>query len=132
MEQQVLQLLQATTVPDTTTIKRAERSLLDLYQQPDFPFALLQIAVHTSIDSGSRKAALTTLRNYINLTWSPNFEEALIHRPRLSAEARKQIRSQVLDICTSSDPNNEANQNLAGEFISNAAAHLSLGEYSLQ
>lgn len=116
MEQQVLQLLQATTVPDTNTIKRAEQSLLDLHRQTEYPFALLHIATHAEIDAGSRKAALTALRNYVNLTWSPNFEEASAQRINLPQEARAQIRSQILAICTNPGPSNDANQNLAGEL----------------
>lgn len=117
MEQQVLQLLQATTVPDTNTIKRAEQSLLDLHQQPEYPFALLNIATHADLDAGSRKAALTALRNYVNLTWSPNFEEASSQRINLSEDARTQIRSQILAICTNSGPSNDMNQNLAGKRV---------------
>lgn len=115
MEQRVLQLLQATTVPDTNTIKHAEQSLIDLYRQPEYPFALLHIITHTEADPGSRKAALTALRNYVNSTWSPNFEEASLDHVLLPEDARKQIQSQILAICTSSDPSNDVSQNLAGE-----------------
>lgn len=115
MEQQVLSLLQATTVPDTETIRKAERSLVGLYRQQDYPFALLNISTHANIEPGSRKAALTALRKYIESTWSPNFEEASSQQSPLSEDARKQVRGQVLAICTSSDGSNEINQNLAGE-----------------
>lgn len=115
MEQQVLSLLQATTVPDTETIRKAERSLVSLYRQQDYPFALLNISTHANIESGCRKAALTALRKYVEATWSPNFEEASSQQSPLSEDARKQVRSQILAICTSSDGSNEINQNLAGE-----------------
>lgn len=114
MEQQVLQLLQATTVPDTNTIKQAEQSLIGLYRQPEYPFALIHIITHAEADPGSRKAALTALRNYVNSTWSPNFEEASVEQVSLPEDARKQIRSQILAVCTSSDPSNDISQNLAG------------------
>lgn len=114
MEQQVLQLLQATTIPDTNTIKRAEQSLRDLYRQPDYPFALLHITTHSEIDGGLRKAALTALRNYINATWSPTFEESTSQGLFLTDEARTQVRSQILAICTSPSASNDINQNLAG------------------
>lgn len=116
MEQQVLSLLQATTVPDTETIRKAEQSLVGLYRQQDYPFALLNISAHDNIDPGSRKAALTALRKYVESTWSPNFEEASSQQSPLSEDARKQVRSQILNICTSSDSSNEINQNLAGTF----------------
>ena len=116
MEQQVLGLLQATTVPDTNTIKQAEETLLDLHRQQEYPFALLNITSHSEIDPGSRKAALTALRKYINSTWSPAFEEASSQQISLPDDARKQIRSQILAISTSPDFFNDINQNLAGKF----------------
>lgn len=116
MEQQVLELLRATTVPDTETIKRAEQSLLDSYRQPEFPFALLNIVTHSNVDTGSRKAALTALRKYVDATWSPSFEEASGQPVDLPEEARKQIRSQILTICTSPDSSDDTGQNLAGEL----------------
>lgn len=122
MEQQVLSLLQATTVPDTETIRRAERSLVALYRQQEYPFALLNISTHANIESGSRKAALSALRKYVESTWSPNFEEASSQQSPLSGDARKQVRSQILAICTSSDGSNEINQNLAGKFFSSEMA----------
>lgn len=119
MEQQVLSLLQATTVPDTNTIRKAEQSLVGLYRQQEYPFALLNISTHSNIEPGSRKAALTALRKYVESTWSPNFEEASSQQSPLSEDARKQVRSQILAICTSSDSASEVNQNLAGkEFLS--------------
>jgi len=115
METQVLQLLQATTVPDTNTIRRAEQSLADLHRQHEYPSALLNITTHSEIDAGSRKAALTALRKYINSTWSPTFEEASSEQVSLPEDTRKQIRSQTLAICTSPDSSNDINQNLAGK-----------------
>jgi hypothetical protein len=115
MEQQILQLLQATTVPDTNTIKRAEQSLADLQAQHEYPFALLNITRHSAIDPASRKAALTALRKYINSTWSPTFEEASSQHVSLPDDARKQIRDQILAICISPDSSNDINQNLAGK-----------------
>ncbi|KAK5085430.1 hypothetical protein LTR05_004715 [Lithohypha guttulata] len=122
MEQQVLQLLQATTIPDTNTIKRAEQSLRDLYRQPDYPFALLHITTHSEIDGGLRKAALTALRNYINATWSPTFEESTSQGLFLTDEARTQVRSQILAICTSPSASNDINQNLAASVVSKIAS----------
>lgn len=109
-------------MPDTNTIKRAEQSLKDLHQRQEYPFALLHIASHAEADSGSRKAALTALRNYINATWSPTFEEASSQPAQLSAEAKTQLRSQVLAICTSSDKSNDINQNLAATIVSKIAS----------
>lgn len=116
MEQQVLQLLQATTVPDTHTIKQAEQSLSDLHRQTEYPFALLNITTHGEIDPALRKAALAALRKYIESTWSPSFEEASPQQVNLPEDARARVRSQILAICTSADTSNDINQNLAGKF----------------
>jgi hypothetical protein len=100
MEQQVLQLLQATTRPDTAVIRDAEQSLLRLYPQQEFPFALLTIASHNDIESSSRKAALTALKNYVSTTWSPQFDETFTGQVYLSDEAKARVREQVFAICT--------------------------------
>ena len=120
----MLQLLRATTVPDTNTIKQAEQSLIKLHRQHEFPFALLHIATHNEADPGSRKAALTALRSYVNSTWSLNFEEAASYQEQaaLPEDARKQVRSQILSICTSSDTSNDINQNLAASVVSKIAS----------
>lgn len=100
MEQQVLHLLQATTRPDTAVIRDAEQGLLRLYSQPEFPFALLTIASHNDIESGSRKAALTALKNYISATWSPQFDETFSGTIYLNDDAKSRVREQVFAICT--------------------------------
>ncbi len=100
MEQQVLQLLQATTRPDTVVIRDAEQGLLRLYPQPEFPFALLTIASHNDIESSSRKAALTALKNYISATWSPQFDETFTGNVHLNDEAKARVRDHVFAICT--------------------------------
>jgi hypothetical protein len=101
MEQQVLQLLQATTRPDTVVIKNAEQGLLNCYpQSPDFPLALLTIASHTDIDPGSRKAALTALKNYVLATWSPQFDETFAGKVYLDDQGKTRVREQVFAICT--------------------------------
>jgi hypothetical protein len=100
MEQQVLQLLQATTRPDTLVIRDAERGLLGLYPQLDFPFALLTIATHHDVEASSRKAALTALKNYILATWSPQFDETFSGNVYLDDEAKARVREHVFAICT--------------------------------
>ncbi|EXJ55544.1 hypothetical protein A1O7_08472 [Cladophialophora yegresii CBS 114405] len=100
MEQQVLQLLQATTRPDTAVIRDAEQSLLRLYPQQDFPFALLTIASHNNVESSSRKAALTALKNYISATWSPQLDETFTGHVYLNDEGKARVRDQVFAICT--------------------------------
>ncbi|KAI1615101.1 armadillo-type protein [Exophiala viscosa] len=101
MEQQVLQLLEATTRPDTIVVKAGYHGLLELYSQPDFPFALLTIATHNDIETGLRKAAVTTLKNYVSTTWSPQFDDSYINgSTSLDEEAKARVRDQILAICT--------------------------------
>lgn len=96
----MLQRLQDTTRPDTVVIRNAEQGLLRLYAQPEFPFALLTIASHNDIESSSRKAALTALKNYILGTWSPQFDETFTGSVYLDDEAKAKVRDQVFGICT--------------------------------
>ena len=100
MEQQVLQLLQATTRPDTTVVREAEQGLLRLYPQLEYPFALLTIASHNEIESSSRKASLTALKNYVSHTWSPQLDETFTGNVYLDNDAKSRVRDQVLAICT--------------------------------
>lgn len=122
MEEQVLQLLQATTTPNTSVIRKAEQGLLNLYSQQEFPFALLTIATHVNIDAASRKGAMTTLRNYIAATWSPQLEETFTGAVYLSEDAKTQVRSQVLSICTNIGATNDVTvQTLAASVVSRIA-----------
>lgn len=116
MEQQVIELLQATTVPDTNTINKAERSLTALHSQSEYPVALLAVATHSDINLGLRKAALIALRNYVDATWADTNEGGIRSVANLSHEAKSQIRSQVLAICLSTDTTNDSNQTIGGKF----------------
>ena len=107
MEHQVLDLLRATMTPNTETVRRAEQGLRQLYSQPDFPFALLAITTHIEVDLSLRKASLTTLKSYVNATWSPQFDETFQGTVYLDEYAKTRVREQILAICT----NDHANQN---------------------
>lgn len=118
----MLELLQATTVPDTNTIRRAEDGLTSLYPANDFPLALLNITSHNEVNIGSRKAALTTLRKYVESTWSPNFEEAAYSQIRLPEEIKAQVRARILEICTSTEIASNDGQGLAASVVSKIAS----------
>jgi len=125
MEQRVLQLLQATTTPDTNIIRNAEQGLLRLYQEQEFPFALLAIATHSNIERGSRKAALTTLRTYVLATWSPQLDETFKGAVYLNDEAKGRLREQLFAICISDDkgvPVDNNIQALAAQVVSRIAS----------
>ncbi|KIW11775.1 hypothetical protein PV08_09047 [Exophiala spinifera] len=125
MEQQVLELLQATTRPDTVVIRDAEQGLLRLHSQPEFPFALLTIASHNDIDSGSRKAALTALKGYVQATWSPQFDETFKGTTFLDDAGKSRVRDQIFAICTVEGdqvPKDSAIQALAAGVASRIAS----------
>ena len=101
MEQEVLHLLEGTTSAQEGTRKSAEITLLHLYNNPDFPFALLSVSTHTDIASYLRQAALLSLNRYVQATWSPKFDEDFKGTVVLTDEGKTGVRAQVLGICTS-------------------------------
>ena len=98
MEDHVLSLLNATLKSDTIAIRNAEQGLNSLFQDPQFPLALLNITSHSDVDIASRKSALTTLKNYVAATWSPQFDETFQGQVYLNDEAKSRIREQVFNI----------------------------------
>jgi importin-9 len=101
MEQEVLHLLEGTTSAQEATRKSAELTLLHLYNNADFPFALLSIATHSDIAGYLRQAALLSLNRYVQATWSPKFDEDFKGTVVLTDEGKAGVRAQVLSICTS-------------------------------
>ena len=93
MDDQVLQLLKDTQ--KGASVKNAEASLRNLYDNPQLPFALLNIAAHDAIDTPTRQSALTTLKTYISATWSPEFEDTFLGHVFLSHEDKSRTRSQI-------------------------------------
>lgn len=95
MEDHIHTLLKDTLKSDTTAIRNAEQAIKALYPDPQFPVALLNIASHTNVDIASRKSALTTLKNYVSATWSPQFDETFQGNVYLGDESKSQIRDQI-------------------------------------
>ena len=93
-----MSLLKDTLKSDTNTIRNAEKTLNGLFPDPQFPLALLNIASHTDVDIGSRKSALTTLKNYVSAAWSPQFDETFQGNVYLNNEAKSTVRDQVFNI----------------------------------
>lgn len=100
MEQQVLQLLAATTSPNSEAIRNSEHTLKSLYSNTEFPFALLNIASHTDVAIGLRQAALLQLKQYVAATWSPSFEEDFKGTVFLNDEAKARLRQTVFVLST--------------------------------
>jgi hypothetical protein len=100
MEQQVLQLLEATTSPNSEAIRNAEHSLKSQFSSPEFPFALLTIASHNDIAVGLRQASLLQLKHYVGATWSPSLEEDFKGVIYLNDEAKTRLRQAVFALAT--------------------------------
>lgn len=112
MEAQVLDLLRGTLQPNTDTVRNSEAALLDLYPNPEFPFSLLLIASHADADLGVRKAGLTTLKNYVNATWSPQLDDSFKGSIYLSDEAKSRVRDQVFVLSTHDSLDGTAENNM--------------------
>lgn len=93
-----MSLLNATLKGDTIAIRNAEQGLNGLFSDPQFPLALLNISLHSDVDIASRKSSLTTLKNYVSATWSPQFDENFQGQVYLNDEAKSRIRELVFDI----------------------------------
>ena len=100
MEQQVLQLLEATTSPNSEAIRNAEHSLKSQYPNSEFPFALLTIASHNDIAIGLRQASLLQLKQYVGATWSPSLEEDFKGVVYLNDESKARLRQAVFALAT--------------------------------
>ena len=114
MEQQVLELLRGTLTAKTDTIRKSEASLISLHSHSDFPFSLLLIASHTEVEISLRKAALTSLKTYINATWSADLVDSFQGHSYLTNEAKSKVRDQLLVLCTTENTDNDSDQNVQG------------------
>lgn len=131
MEQEVLQLLEATTSAQDGTRKSAELSILHLYSNPDFPFALLSISTHDEITEYLRQAALLALNRYVLATWSPTFDEDFNGTVVLNEETKARVRGQVLAICTSDSigPSDNRKVKSAASLVASKIASVDFPEY---
>ena len=100
MEDQLVQLLSKTQLPDREPRVRAEQELKDASSNPAFPTSLANIAAHTSVETNIRQSALTTLRLFIESNWSPDEDESPIP---ISDEARSQLKQTLLDLVLSTE-----------------------------
>ncbi|KAI4103781.1 MAG: hypothetical protein LQ339_004113 [Xanthoria mediterranea] len=102
MEQQVLELLAATLEPAADTRTNAERHLELLYTNDAFPFSLISIASHTSVDLPLRQAALLSLKTFVLRIWSSSLDEfqGVI---TINDATKDQVRHSLLALATSGD-----------------------------
>ena len=112
MEQQVLDLLRGTLVSDTSTVRDSGAAIFRLYSQSELPFSLLLIASHAEIDLALRKAALTTLKNYVNAAWSADLGDSFQGQVYLTEEAKGKVREQLLALCMTEEIDTSLDQNV--------------------
>ncbi|KIL92684.1 hypothetical protein FAVG1_03864 [Fusarium avenaceum] len=102
MEDQLVQLLSNTQLPDQGPRQQAEIELKRARTNPAFPLSLANIAAHTSIETNIRQAALTNLRLFIENNWSNDEVDDEPQIP-ISEEARGQLKQVLLDLVLSQD-----------------------------
>ena len=99
MEAHTLALLSGTLQGHTETIRTSEAGLSQLYSNHDLPLALLSIASRIDVEIGERKAALTTLKNYVKATWaSPT--DSPDDMQQLPEQTKTQVRHQAFSLST--------------------------------
>ncbi|PHH85304.1 hypothetical protein CDD83_622 [Cordyceps sp. RAO-2017] len=97
MEDQLVQLLANTQLPDQGPRKQAEIELERAGANPAFPVSLANVASHASVATAVRQSALTTLRLFIEKNWAN--EDASDEPPvPISDEARSILKQSLLDL----------------------------------
>jgi hypothetical protein len=100
MEDQLMQLLSNSQLPEQAPRQQAEIELKHASTNPAYPPALANVAAHTSVETKIRQAALSTLRLFIEANWVNdqfNSEPAI----PIADDAKAQIRQTLLDLALS-------------------------------
>ncbi|KAI9144991.1 armadillo-type protein [Paraphysoderma sedebokerense] len=87
-------LLRNVLHPDQAQRKSAESNLNALKSQKEFPVALANLALTSTIDTTTRQVAAYTLKRYIETNWSPKNEN--FEGPELDTETKLFIRNQIV------------------------------------
>jgi hypothetical protein len=112
MEQQILELLQATQLGAAQPRLAAEVQLKQLYNNEGYSSALVTIATHRDVAVKDRLAALISLKSFVNSAWSPSLEdfagEILVSDP-----VKNTIREQLLSIVYDGEADSKITSNTA-------------------
>jgi importin-9 len=100
LEEQLLHLLAETQSSALEPRQQAEAHLQALHANEAFPTSLAAIAAHTRLAIGTRQAALTTLRLFVEKNWSGEDEETEGPTVIISDEVRAVLRSRLLELAT--------------------------------
>lgn len=102
MEDQLIQLLANTQLPEQAPRQQAEIDLKRASSNPAFPVSLANVASHTAVETNVRQAALSTLRLFIEKNWAQDEFDTEPQIP-ISDEARAQLRQLMLDLALSTE-----------------------------
>ncbi|KHN93774.1 Armadillo-type fold protein [Metarhizium album ARSEF 1941] len=102
MEQQLVPLLTNIQLPDQAPRQQAEIELKRAQANPAFPVSLAKIASHSSISTGVRQAALSTLRQFIENNWAVGNPDQETIIP-IDDDTRAILRQSLLDLALSQD-----------------------------
>ncbi|EHK17912.1 uncharacterized protein TRIVIDRAFT_210243 [Trichoderma virens Gv29-8] len=100
MEDQLAQLLANTQLPEQAPRQAAEIEIRRAETNPAFPISLARIGAHSSIDTGIRQSALSTLRLFIEKHWAVEELDDEPHIP-ISDEARELLKQTLLEVALS-------------------------------
>ncbi|CAJ2502053.1 Uu.00g049060.m01.CDS01 [Anthostomella pinea] len=96
MEDQLVQVLANTQLPDAGPRKQAELDLKHAQSNPAYPISLANIGLHTSIAVEIRQAALSSLRLFVEKNWSGDSDDG--PTIPIADSVKDQIRPMVLDL----------------------------------
>ena len=107
------QVLANTQLPQEGPRKQAEIDLLHARSNPEFPLALANIAVITSLPIEIRQASLTLLRKFVEDNWSPD-GTAGVPIP-LSDATKEKLKTALLELVLG--PEDERKVKLAARYV---------------
>lgn len=107
MEDQLIQLLSNTQLPEQAPRLQAEIDLKRAQTNPAYPQSLANIAAHTSVATNVRQAALSTLRQFVERNWAiedPD-DDPPIH---ISDDVKATLRQTLLELAVSPEEDRKA------------------------
>lgn len=114
MEDQLVQLLANTQLPDQGPRQQAEIELKRARSNPAFPVSLANVASHTSVATAVRQSALSTLRLFIENNWAADDPGDEPQVP-ISDDARKLLQQSLLDLALS--PEEDRKVKIAARYL---------------
>lgn len=118
MEEQLLQLLAATTQADQNQRINAEIELKRAQTNAAYSVSLAKIASHTSVDIAIRQLALSTLRLFIENNWADEDPSAEPPIP-IADETKQLVRQALLDLALSAEDDRKVK--IAARYVGSAS-----------